>query len=102
MQDLIDESLECLCGIAEAERHAQELEQTKWSNYRCFWDVLWLNWYLVVGADEVDFGEDVGAVEGNGEILYVWDGISVWDGGMVKRPIIPTWAPVSRFLGHHV
>ena len=59
MQDLVDEALECLCGIAEAERHAQELEQTKWSNYRCFWDVLWLNWYLVVGADEVDFGEDV-------------------------------------------
>ena len=42
----------------------------------------------MVGADKVDFG-DVGAVEGNGEILYVRDGISVWNGGMVKRTIIP-------------
>ena len=41
------------------------------------------------------------SVEGNGEILYVRDGISVWNGGMVKRTIIPTWAPVS-YLGYHV
>ena len=102
MQDLIDEPLECLCSIAEAKGHAQELEQTERSNYCCFRDVLWLNWYLVVGADKVDFGEDVGTVEGNEEILYVRDGISVWNRGMVKRTIIPTWAPVSRFLGYHV
>ena len=36
MQDLVYEALECLGGIMEVERHAQELEETERSNHRCF------------------------------------------------------------------
>ena len=60
-QDLIDEPLKGLCRVLQSEGHPSELEQAERCDDGCFWDVLLVNWYLVVGPDQVYLLEYLGS-----------------------------------------
>lgn len=62
-EDLVHESLECLCGVPEAERHLHKLEQAKWCCDSGLGYVFGGNWDLVICTDEVQFREDGGTLQ---------------------------------------
>ena len=61
-------------------------------------DVGWLNRNLVKRTDEIDLGENAGAMQGRREVLYVRNWVTVRNGDMVEGAIIPARPPISRCL----
>ena len=37
-------------------------------------------------------------MQGNGEVLQVWDWVTVWYGDVVESGIIYTWSPIASSL----
>ena len=60
--DFVDEALKGLSGVAETKWHFDELKQTKCCGDGSFGNVIFGHGDLVVSSDEVDLGENVGAM----------------------------------------
>ena len=60
--EFVDEALKGLSGVAETKWHFDELKQTKWCGDGSFGNVIFGHGDLVVSSDEVDLGENVGAM----------------------------------------
>lgn len=55
----------------------------------------------MICSDEVNFGENTRAVERDGEVLDMWDCISIRHCNVVEGLVVTTGAPVTRnLLGH--
>ena len=86
----------CISGISGAS-HSEEFEQTEWSDDGRFADVFSCHWDLVVSADQIDFREDDLACQTAGEILDVWDRISVRSGEVVEATVVTAGAREGPF-----
>ena len=98
-QNLVDVPLEGLAGISETELHNREFEQSKWSDYRGFLDVIGMNWDLMVGSGEIDFGKYLAAFQINSRVLNVWNRVAIRNCLSIKSPVIATRSPIAIFLG---
>ena len=70
-ENSIHQPLERLRGVLEPEGHPQKLKQTKWRYNSRLGNILVCHWYLMVTADEIDDGEQLGSGGGGGERLDV-------------------------------
>ena len=96
-EDLVDEPLKGLGGISESKWHSKEF---KYAEGR---DIGRFNRDLMVGSDQVYPGESSVASKSGGEVLNMWNGVSVRDGAAVQCAIVITRAPVSGcLLWNHV
>jgi len=59
-ENCVHMTLKCLCSVAKTKWHCQILIQTKRCDESCFWDIIWMDGHLVVGAFEVEFTKDFG------------------------------------------
>ena len=58
---------------------------------------------LVVRSHQIYLGKDGATVQVGGEILQVWNWVTVGDSGCVQGSVVPTWSPVAGgFLWDHV
>ena len=62
-ENLIDEQLNCLCGVSEPEVHIWVFENPKGRYDVCFSDVVRMNWNLMVCFHRIYRGEDFPAVK---------------------------------------
>ena len=66
VQEVVEEeihgALECRWGVHEAERHDHEFVCFKWSVESCSGDVFRFDADLVISTEEVELGEDGGAL----------------------------------------
>lgn len=102
MEDIFHQLLEGLAGIAEPERHVEELPQAEWCCDGCLGHIPGVNEDLMVPSDEVDFGGYPGAGQASGEILEMENGLAVRRGGLVEEAVVPARAPFTVGLGGHV
>ena len=70
-KNLVDEPLEGLCAVAEAVRHAQELERAERGCDRCFRDVFRGHRNLVERLDEIKSCVDGSSSEAGREVVKV-------------------------------
>ena len=89
-QDPVQESLKALASIPKTKRHANELEKTKRSNHRCFWNILRANRHLVITLPQVNLGEDGAAGKTSSQVRYVGTGVVVGLGLKVEAPRMAT------------
>ena len=101
-QDLINEALESLSGVAESERHAYKLEQTKGRSDSSLANVVGIDRNLVEGPDKVDLGENGGTMEARGEILEMRNRVAIGNSVVVKGAVISAGLPVARLFGDGV
>ncbi len=94
-QDVVHESLKGLGRISKAEGYSCEFEQAERGGNCCLRDVVWLHRNLMVRSDKVELGENGCSVQCCCKILDMRDGISIRNGGIVQRKIIPARSPVS-------
>ena len=101
-QDLINEALESLSGVAESERHTYKLEQAKGRSDSSLANVVGMDRNLVVGPDKVDLGENGGTMEAGGEILEMRNRVAIGNSVVVKGAVISAGSPVARLFGYEV
>ena len=89
--DAVDEALECLTRIAQTKRHSDEFKQTKRCRHSGLWDVVGMNWNLVIGAHQINLREDSSSMEVSCKVLDVRNWIAVRDSLIVERSVVPTW-----------
>ena len=89
----VHESLEGLCRVAEAERHPKELEQAEGCDDGGLGDVLGVHGHLEVTFGEVEFAEDVTAMEICRKILDIGEWIAIMLGVVVQSAVIAAGAP---------
>ncbi|XP_003377278.1 hypothetical protein Tsp_01498 [Trichinella spiralis] len=99
----VHKTLECLRGISQTERHSHVFKKAERCRDGRLRDIFFRHRDLLIGADQVDFGEDRPAAQLRDEVVDVGDRVSVGLRHVVEGSIISTWAPgVRLFLGNHV
>ncbi|KRY12177.1 hypothetical protein T12_8004 [Trichinella patagoniensis] len=95
--------LECLRGISQTERHSHVFKKAERCRDGRLQDIFFRHRDLLIGADQVDFGEDRPAAQLRDEVADVGDRVSVGLRHVVEASIISTWTPSVRlFLSNHV
>ena len=89
LEDRIHKPLERLCSVLEAERHAEELEQTKRRDNRCLRNVLGPDWDLMVTTYEIHFAEHGLTRKVGREVMDPRKWLSVIFGRAVEVPESP-------------
>jgi hypothetical protein len=104
VRDAVHHLLESLCSVRQPKRHEQKLEQSKWCDNRCFWDVFGCNRdFLVITLDKIDFCKNVATMQAIGKVLHVWQRVPVRGCHQIETAIIAKvirihlfWAPCAR------
>jgi hypothetical protein len=92
-QDFVHERLECRRGVAQPERHHQELVEAVVGAERRFVDVLGSHPHLVVPRPQVELGEEVRPIELIQELVDDGDGERVLDGEGVQGAVVDAETP---------
>ncbi|KRY64562.1 hypothetical protein T4B_12267 [Trichinella pseudospiralis] len=99
----VHETLECLSSISQTERHSHVFKKAERCRDGRLWNIFFRHWDLLIGADQVNFGEDRPAAQLCDEVIDVGYRVSVGLRHVVEASIISTWAPgVWLFLWDHV
>ena len=101
-KDLVHETLKRLRCVAEAERHADELEEAEGSDDSGLRDVVRVYGDLVVSPNEVDLGENRASRDLCYEVLDVGNGVAVRDSSCIQGAVVATRSPDTRWLAYHV
>ena len=103
LEDGVHESLERLGGILKPEGHAKELKKSKWGDDCGLWNVLRVDWYLMVPSDEVNLAEDDLAGEVGREVMDSGYWVPIILTLAVELPVITTRSVARAIgLGHHM
>ncbi|KRY51916.1 hypothetical protein T03_11755 [Trichinella britovi] len=85
------------------ERHSHVFKKAERCRDGRLWNIFFRHRDLLIGADQVNFGEDRPAAQLCDEVIDVGDRVSVGLRHVVEASIISTWAPgVWLFLWDHV
>ncbi|KRZ60432.1 hypothetical protein T02_15237 [Trichinella nativa] len=99
----VHEALECLSSISQTERHPHVFKKAERCRDGRLWNIFIRHRDLLIGADQVNFGEDRPAAQLCDEVIDVGYRVSVGLRHVVEASIISTWAPgVWLFLWDHV
>ncbi|KRX51766.1 hypothetical protein T09_11033 [Trichinella sp. T9] len=99
----VHKTLECLSSISQTDRHSHVLKKAERCRDGRLRNIFFRHRDLLIGADQVNFGEDRPAAQLRDEVVDVGDRVSVGLRHVVEASIISTWAPgVWLFLWSHV
>ena len=79
-----------MCGVAEAKGHGKVFVEAEGSDDGGFGNVRWMDGNLVVAFDEVQLGEDGGAVETGREVFEVGKRVAVRSCDEVEAAVVAT------------
>ena len=83
LEELVNETLICLCGIAKTKWHLQKFKKSKLGCYSCLGNIGGLHRDLMIGSHQIDFGKDGGSLKCGCKVLDVWDWVSIGLGDVV-------------------
>ncbi|KRY15615.1 hypothetical protein T12_14770, partial [Trichinella patagoniensis] len=92
----VHKTLECLSSISQTERHSHVFKKAERCRDGRLRNIFFRHQDLLIGADQVNFGEDRPAAQLRDEVVYVGDRVSVGLRHVVEASIISTWAPGVR------
>jgi hypothetical protein len=94
-QNVVHKALKRLGGVEQAEGHEGELEKAEWSGNGRLLYINRMDGDLVVRSHQVDLGEDGTPEMLVGVIVYMTNGVAVWDYPGPKCPVVAARAPTG-------
>ena len=88
MKDVVHHSLECCGGVAQSEEHDSWFKQASVGSECGLPLIALLDLHVVEPPAEVEYGEELGAMEAGQDIRDKGEGVGVLDSDLVQLPIV--------------